>query len=116
MHFEVRGGKMAALEVAIWPQLEESSTMKNPEPQDGYAEVCFLSRNRPLEAGAVVGCTLPVRAVQNAPSRSMFLSFGNPRPNTTVRVADSMLVGMDGSGQLAALWLLNLPGFMRQEL
>ncbi len=115
MHFEIAGGRMTALEIALWPELAPSRSIKLPEPEDGYAEVSFVARGERARAGAVVGLTLLVQAVPDFPARTMQLRFGAGRSHRAVRAADSLLVGTDHSGRLASLWFLNVPGFAQTQ-
>jgi hypothetical protein len=53
----------------------------------------------------------PMRAEADESERVFHFMLGRPQKTRTVRFARDLLVDLDGSNNLAGLWLLNVPPF-----
>ena len=111
MYFEVVEGRLSALEIALWPELEAERKITPVDSGEGFSDVEFVACDRPVRAGSVVGFTTPIKAVPDNDAKTLELRFGSARAQKGVRVADSLIVGTDSAGKLARLWLLNVPGY-----
>jgi hypothetical protein len=113
LHFEVRDGRLDALEIAIWPDLGPASRIALPVA-DGFADVSLAavprSRGRKRKKRSLAGVTVPLRALPDREARTIQLFFGHARRQRAVRVADNLFVGADDAGRLASIWLMNVPG------
>lgn len=116
LHFEVRDGRLDALEIAIWPDLGPTSRIA-PPVAEGFAEVSLAAVPRPggrkRKKRSLAGVTVPLRALPDRDARTIQLFFGHLRRQCAVRVADNLFVGADDAGRLASIWLMNVPGFAR---
>ncbi len=107
--FELSGGRLAAVEVAVWPDVRTVATLAPPAAA-GTARLRVPAR----DAGAGVEALefeTPIRAVADKAERTIHFRIGPQRAARALRVARDLLVEVDGRSRLAGLWLLNVPPF-----
>lgn len=106
--FELTNGRLAAIEVAAWPDVASVTSLEPP----AAAEV---ARVRIPTGGAdglaAVEVDTAIRAVADAPERTIHFRIGPSRPSRAVRVARDLLLEVDGKQRIAGLWFLNVPPF-----
>lgn len=106
---EVMSGRLAAIEVAVWPDVK-SVPMLNPPPPVGSARLTVPSRSTAGGEDAVEVDTA-VRAVADEAERTIHFRIGPQRPSRALRVAQDLLVEVDARSRLAGFWFLNVPPF-----
>lgn len=107
--FELVDGRLAAVEVAVWPDVKTVPTLAHPEVA-GPARIRIPQR--PSQPGlAAVEVDTQIRAVADAPERTIHFRIGPTRSTRALRVARDLLLEVDGRSCIAGLWFLNVPPF-----
>ncbi len=110
---EVMAGRLAAIEVAVWPDVRTVATLAPPVPA-GLARLKVPSRTADPGIDALEVDTA-IRAVADEAERTIHFRIGPQRPSRALRIARDLLVEVDARSQLAGLWLLNVPPFPRDS-
>jgi hypothetical protein len=104
---DVVNGRIAGVEVAVWPEVQKRSALA-PPASTGDAQVVV-----PLEtlgAGAVlVEMEIALHAESDDAERVIHFRVGVKRDVRTVRVGRDILLELDAQSRIAGLWLLNVP-------
>jgi hypothetical protein len=106
---ELVDGRLAAVEVAVWPDVKSVATLPLPEVA-GSARVRVPSRASQPGLAAVEVDTA-IRAVADAPERTIHFRIGPTRSSRALRVARDLLLEVDAQSRIAGLWFLNVPPF-----
>lgn len=116
---EVMSGRLAAVEVAVWPEVRtvkalavpaHAGTVRLKVPSaNGHAAPVGEALEHALEHALEVD--QPIRAVADEAESTIHFRIGPPRGARALRVARDLLVEVDGRSHLAGLWLLNVPPF-----
>lgn len=106
---ELVDGRLAAVEVAVWPDVKSVATLPLPEVA-GIARVRVPSRASQPGLAAVEVDTV-IRAVADAPERTIHFRIGPTRSSRALRVARDLLLEVDAHSRIAGLWFLNVPPF-----
>ncbi|MFN0097473.1 MAG: hypothetical protein ACKVS7_02280 [Gemmatimonadaceae bacterium] len=105
--FELRAGRLAAIEVAVWPDVRTVKSLAVPAAS-GTARVRVPARSLGEEA---VEVDTAIQAVADEAERTIHFRIGPQRPIRVLRVAQDLLVEVDARSRLGGLWLLNVPPF-----
>jgi len=104
---ELRAGRLASVEVAVWPDVHLVEELAPPEA-DGIARLVL-----PLaDWGAIVTAQevdTPLVAVADEGERTIHFRIGPPRATRPVWVGRDLLVEVDARSEIAGLWLLSVP-------
>lgn len=106
--FELVDGRLAAVEVAVWPDVKSVATLRAPE-SSGAARVRIPQRGDDVLAAMEVDTA--IRAVADAPERTIHFRIGPTRASRAVHVARDLLLEVDAKQRIAGLWFLNVPPF-----
>lgn len=106
---ELVDGRLAAVEVAVWPDVKSVTTLSLPVVA-GTARVRVPSRSSQPGLAAVEVDTA-IRAVADAPERTIHFRIGPTRSSRALRVARDLLLEVDAHSRIAGLWFLNVPPF-----
>lgn len=107
--FDVHGGRIAGVEVAVWPDVRKVSVLA-PPPDAAPSRVTIPSRqSQPGIASLEIDTRLVADA--DAAERTIHFRFGGSRPVRAVRVAQDLIFDVDESNHMAGVWLLNVPPF-----
>ena len=106
---ELTDGRLAAIEVAVWPDVKSVKTLPVPEVA-GTARLRVPASHGHVELEAVEVDTA-IRAVADAPERTIHFRIGPTRASRAVRVARDLLIEIDSRSRIAGLWFLNVPPF-----
>lgn len=109
--FELVDGRLAAIEVAVWPDVASVPTLHPPETS-GPARVRIPQQGP--ETLAAMEVDTAIRAVADAPERTIHFRFGPTRASRAVHVARDLLLEIDAKQRIAGLWFLNVPPFPAQ--
>lgn len=107
--FDVTGGRIAGVEVAVWPDVRKVGTLAPP----GDASPSLLTiPSRPSQPG-IAALEIDTRLVADADAteRTIHFRFGAVRQVRAARVAQDLIFDVDESNHIAGVWLLNVPPF-----
>ena len=106
---EFVSGRMAAIEVAVWPDVK---IVEQLAPPTGAGSVRLRVPSRRSQPGvAAVEVESAIRAVADRAEQTIHFRIGPQRPARALRVGRDLLVEVDGRSRIAGLWLLNVPSF-----
>lgn len=107
--FDVCKGRVSSVEIAVWPDVRKVATLTPPAAvEDG--QIALPSRqSQPGIASVEADVSLVAEA--DAAERTFHFRFGEPRRTRTLRLARDLLLDIDPRGQIAGLWMLNVPPF-----
>ena len=107
--FDVSGGRITGVEVAVWPDVRKVSGLT--PPADAAPGLVTIP-SRPSQPG-VASLEIDTRLVADADAseRTIHFRFGGARSMRAVRVAQDLIFDVDDSNHIAGVWLLNVPPF-----
>ena len=107
--FDVSGGRIAGVEVAVWPDVRKVAALT--PPADAVPSLVTIP-GRPSQPG-VAALEIDTRVVADADAseRTIHFRFGAARSMRAVRVAQDLIFDVDDSNHIAGVWLLNVPPF-----
>lgn len=106
---ELSAGRLAAIEVAVWPDVKTLESLTPPEPS-GAARLRVPSSG--TEAGLeALEVDTSIRAVADKAERTIHFRIGPQRSSRAHRVARDLLIEVDARSRIAGLWFLNVPPF-----
>ncbi len=107
--FELNGGRLAAVEVAVWPDVRTVASLAAP---DACGAARLQVPGRASQPGPeAVEVDTAIRAVADEAERTIHFRIGPSRSARVHRVARDLLVEVDARSRIAGLWLLNVPPF-----
>jgi hypothetical protein len=106
---DVVKGRIAGLEVAVWPDVHKRATLTPPSTiEDGLVLVPLRSS----QPGAVLlEVETPLLAESDEAERVIYFRVGLKRDVRTVRLGRDLLLDLDPQSRIAGFWLLNVPPF-----
>jgi hypothetical protein len=106
--FDVHGGRIAVVEVAVWPDVRKVGTLTPPEAEASLVTIPA----RPSQPG-VASLEVDTRLVADADAseRTIHFRFGAARQVRAVRVAQDLIFDVDDASHIAGVWFLNVPPF-----
>ena len=107
--FDVSGGRIAGVEVAVWPDVRKVAALT--PPADAVPGLVTIP-GRPSQP-AVAALEIDTRLVADADAseRTIHFRFGAARSVRAVRVAQDLIFDVDDASHIAGVWLLNVPPF-----
>ena len=106
---DVVSGSIRGVEVVVWPDVRTVPSLPVPaEAKHGDVELAGR-RSQPSVAAVEIDASIAIDT--NANESTFHVRLGALRPVKPVRVADGLLVEVDGHGELAGLWLTEVPPF-----
>jgi hypothetical protein len=107
--FDVSGGRIAGVEVAVWPDVRKVAALI--PPADAVPSLVTIP-GRPSQSG-VAALEIDARLVADADAseRTIHFRFGASRSVRAARVAQDLIFDVDDSSHIAGVWLLNVPPF-----
>ena len=110
LSFELVGGRIAGVQVAVWPTVRRRSALTPPTAPSCAA---FAVSGREVRADRPVALELSARvaAETDGSERVFHFVFGPPRATERARIARDIVLEVDERRRLAGLWLLNVPPF-----
>jgi hypothetical protein len=107
--FDVSGGRIAGVEVAVWPDVRTVAALT--PPADAARGVITIPGRTATPGPATVEIDTRLVAVADASERTIHFRFGSARTARSVRAAQDLILDVDDAGHLAGVWLLNVPPF-----
>lgn len=104
---DVEAGKIAGVEVAVWPDVRRLASLSFPTHVEDAQVVLPVSETKADVASLEVDTHLVAEA--DATQRNFHFRLGAPRGARTVRVARDLLFDVDDKNRISGLWLLNVP-------
>ena len=104
---ELTDGRLAAVEVAVWPDVRVVATLEAPSAAIP-ARIRVPTRNSQPGLAAVEVDT-NIQAVADKAERTIHFRIGPQRAAKALRVASDLLIEVDSKSHIAGLWLLNVP-------
>lgn len=106
---DVAAGHVNGVEVAVWPDVQMRSSLKPPERIENARVIVSSKKQKSETASLEVETTM--RAEADSEEKVFHFVLGKRKLARTIRFARDLLVDLDDSGNLAGLWLLNVPAF-----
>jgi len=106
---DVSAGRINGVEIAVWPDVQKRNGLAPPGGVEDMNVRVPSRRSQPDVASLEVETALLAEA--DSDERVFHFTLGKKRQTRTVRFARDLLVDVDGSNNLAGLWLLNVPPF-----
>ena len=106
---ELKAGRLAAIEVAVWPDVKTVEPLEPPVPV-GSARLRVPSSVAEAAVEALEVNTL-IRAVADKAERTIHFRIGPQRSSRAMRVARDLMIEVDSRSRIAGLWFLNVPPF-----
>jgi hypothetical protein len=107
--FDVSGGRIAGVEVAVWPDVRKVA--KLAPPADAMPGLVTIPTRESQPGVAVLEIDTRLVADADASERTIHFRFGAARPVRAVRAAQDLIFDVDAADRLAGVWLLNVPPF-----
>ena len=107
--FDVSGGRIAGVEVAVWPDVRKVGALL--PPADAEPGLVTIPSRESQPGIASVEVETHVVADADASERTIHFRFGAARALRAVRVARDIIFDVDDAQHLAGVWLLNVPPF-----
>ena len=107
---DVSDGRINGVEIAVWPDVQKRNSLAPPGSIEDALVNVPARRSQPNIASMEFETALLAEADES--ERVFHFVLGKRRAGTrTVRCARDLLLDVDGSNNLAGLWLLNVPPF-----
>lgn len=106
---DVSRGRIAGLEVAVWPDVRKRPSLA---PPSAIADARVVIPSNGSQPGAVLmEVETSLMAESDAAERVIYFRIGVKRESRTVRLGRDLLLDLDPQSRIAGLWLLNVPPF-----
>ena len=105
--FDVAGGKIRAVEVAVWPEVHKRPSLAPPTTVEDADVIIPARASQPGIAS--LGVDTPIMAEADAAEKVIHFRVGVRRDVRTVRLGRDVLLELDTQSRIAGLWLLNVP-------
>jgi hypothetical protein len=104
---DVNGGRINAVEVAVWPQVQVRSRLAPPTGAEDAAVLIPAARSsREVRTVEVATSML---AECDMSKKIFHFRIGSARETRAVRLASDILLDLDAQNRVTGLWLLNVP-------
>ena len=105
---EVDGGRIRAIEVAVWPEVRTVPGLA--APADAAAATVSVPARASQPGIATLEVTAPVRAEADVPKRTIHFVLAAGRARS-IRVGSDVLFDLDRHDAITGVWLCNVPPF-----
>lgn len=107
--FDVSGGRIAGVEVAVWPDVRKVAALAPPADAAPGLVTIPARASQPGVAALEIDTRLVADA--DASERTIHFRFGAARTVRAVRAARDLIFDVDDRDRMAGVWLLNVPPF-----
>lgn len=107
--FDVSAGRIAGVEVAVWPDVRTVAGLARPADATPARLTLPARRSQPGVASLEVDTRL--MAESDAAERTIHFRIGATRAVRHLHVATDLMFDVDERDRLAGVWLLNVPPF-----
>lgn len=101
------GGQICAVEIAVWPGMEERPRLAAPTRAEDVALLIPAARSSREVRSVEVATTMSAEC--DALGRTFHFLVGSPREARVIRIASDILFEVDVENQISGVWLLNVP-------
>jgi hypothetical protein len=103
---DLRGGYIRGVEVAVWPDVQKLPSLMPPAAEYGSAVLAHA-----IPRTGVVAIDSPLSAEVDQPERTFHFRLATPVTTRAIRLADGIVLDVEPSGNVAGIWLLDVPPF-----
>jgi hypothetical protein len=104
---DVNGGRINAVEVAVWPEVQQRAAL--PVPQSVEELSILIPAARSSQEVRSVEVATRMSAESDPGRRNIHFRLGATRETRAVRLASDILLDVDAQNRVTGLWLLNVP-------
>jgi hypothetical protein len=104
---DVNGGRINAVEVAVWPEVAERPALPAPKNVEELSILIPAARSSREVRSVEVAAKMTAEA--DPGRKTIHFRLGKPRETRTVRLASDILVDVDAQNRVSGFWLLNVP-------
>jgi hypothetical protein len=104
---DVNGGRINAVEIAVWPEVQQRTALDVPANVEEAAVLIPAARSSREIRSVEVATSLVAEA--DAARRTIHFRLGKPSGTRAIRLATDILLDVDAQNRVAGLWLLNVP-------
>jgi hypothetical protein len=104
---DVNGGRINAVEVAVWPEIQQRSALELPKKVEDALVLIPAARSSREVRSVEVATALMAEA--DAAKSTIHFRLGKPSKTRAIRLATDILLDVDARDCVAGLWLLNVP-------
>jgi hypothetical protein len=104
---DVNGGRINAVEVAVWPEVRQRAGLAAPAKVEDAAILIPAARSSREVRSVEVPVSLS--AESDPAGKTFHFRLGKPREIRVVRLASDILLDVDSQNRVSGLWLLNVP-------
>jgi hypothetical protein len=104
---DVNGGRINAVEVAVWPEVMQRATLAVPQSIEELSILIPAARSSREVRSVEVATNM---SAESDPGRkNIHFRLGSPRRTRAVRLASDILLDVDAQNRVTGVWLLNVP-------
>lgn len=104
---DVNGGRINAVEVAVWPEVLQRSSLAVPtKVEDASVLIPAARSSREIRS---VEVPTSLTAESDLTKKTIHFRLGNTSKTRAIRLATDILLDVDTQNRVAGLWLLNVP-------
>ena len=104
---DVNGGRINAVEVAVWPEVRQRAGLAAPQSVEDLSILIPAARSSSEVRSVEVATNV---SAESDPARETFhFRLGSPRQTRAVRLASDILLDVDAQNRVTGVWLLNVP-------
>jgi hypothetical protein len=111
--FDVAGGRIRGVEVAVWPPVRKRSQLQ--PPGDVADALVTFGKGAVEKKVSALEVNTALAAEADSAERTIHFKLGPSRTTRTVRIARDLLLDIDGRSALAGVWLLDVPPFPEDQ-
>jgi hypothetical protein len=105
---DVTRGVLCGLDVVVWPDVEVDADLRLP---DGLPEGTLVVATDDEEAVPSVDLEEPIMVHASLDETLFHVALGDREVVRRLRLADRLVVELDGDGALAGFWLIGVPPY-----
>lgn len=104
---DVNGGRINAVEVAVWPEVHQRPSLTAPSQVEDAAVLIPAARSSREIRSLEVATNLTAEA--DPGRKTIHFRLGHAAETRAIRLASDILLDVDAQNRVAGLWLLNVP-------
>jgi hypothetical protein len=104
---DVNGGRINAVEVAVWPDVQQRPALEAPNKVEEAAVLIPAARSSREVKSVEVAVALI--AESDATRSTIHFKLGKSSKTRAIRLATDILLDVDANNRVTGLWLLNVP-------